>query len=394
MAYTNSPLVNYTKLSPNHSGTRTHSIDRITPHCVVGQVTVERLGEIFASTSRGASCNYGIDKDGKLALIVEEKNRSWCTSSNANDQRAVTIEVASDATHPYAMNDKAYNKLIDLCVDICKRNGKTKLLWFADKNKSLNYAPKSNEMVLTAHRWFAPKSCPGDWLFYRLADVAEEVTKRLNGGASATVKPSTSVPKTEVIYRVRKSWDDAKSQKGAFNNIDNAVECADENPGHFVYDETGKVLYPTGLKELGEVNITMQAYTYKWWPAVVNDSDWVGQSDNVAIKYLAVKVDKGTIKAQAYTQKNGWLPALTFGNSYNLKDLNKGVIGDGSPIQALKLDYTSPEGYEEQNVYYCVSDTTGKYFYPEQVDVNVGSGMDGYAGVKGRNIDKIIAHIE
>lgn len=175
----NSKLVDYTKLSPNHSGKRTHSIDRISPHCVVGQLSAETIGSIFASKSRQASCNYGIDKNGRVALIVDEDKRSWCTSSSANDQRAITIEIASDTKHPYAMNDKAYNAFIDLCVDICKRNGKKKLLWFADKTKTLNYKPKSDEMIFTVHRWFANKSCPGDWLYNRLDDVAKEVNERL-----------------------------------------------------------------------------------------------------------------------------------------------------------------------------------------------------------------------
>lgn len=175
----NSPLVNYTKLSPNHSGKRNHAIDRISPHCVVGQCSVETLGNIFAPTSIQASSNYGIGPDGRVGMYVEEKNRSWCTSSSANDNRAVTIECASDTTHPYAMKDAVYNKLIDLCVDICQRNGKTKLLWFNDKVKALAYNPKPTEMVLTVHRWFANKSCPGDWLYSRLGKVAEEVTKRL-----------------------------------------------------------------------------------------------------------------------------------------------------------------------------------------------------------------------
>ena len=126
--YTNSPLVSYTKLSPNNSGLRTHSIDRITPHCVVGQVTVQRLGEIFARPARQASSNYGIGLDGKVGMYCEEKNRSWCSSSRENDQRAITIECASDNFAPYAFKDVVYNKLIDLCVDICKRNGKKKLL--------------------------------------------------------------------------------------------------------------------------------------------------------------------------------------------------------------------------------------------------------------------------
>ena len=86
-------MVSYTRLSPNHSGQRTHSIDRITPHCVVGQLSAESICGCFTSPPRQASCNYGIGMDGKVSLCVEEKNRSWCSSSNANDQRAVTIDV-------------------------------------------------------------------------------------------------------------------------------------------------------------------------------------------------------------------------------------------------------------------------------------------------------------
>ena len=189
MGYTNSPLVAYTKLSPNHSGQRTHSIDRITPHCVVGQLSAESICGCFTSKDRQASCNYGIGTDGRVSLCVEEKNRSWCSSSGSNDQRAITIECASDKTAPYAMNSKVYASLINLCVDICKRNGKKKLLWFGDKNKTLNYNPKADEMVITVHRWFANKSCPGDWLYNRLGDLATEVTKRLSG--SSEQKPSS-----------------------------------------------------------------------------------------------------------------------------------------------------------------------------------------------------------
>ena len=189
--YTNSALVAYKQLSPNHSGQRTHSIDRITPHCVVGQYSAEELGDWFAKSSIQASSNYGIDRDGRVGLYVEEKNRSWCSSSNANDQRAVTIECASDTSEPYAFRDVVYKKLITLCVDICKRNGKKKLIWFGDKDKTLNYSPKSDEMVLTVHRWFASKSCPGNWMYARMRDLADKVTAQL-GGSADTAGASSS----------------------------------------------------------------------------------------------------------------------------------------------------------------------------------------------------------
>lgn len=201
----NSPLVVYTKLSPNHSGKRTHSVDTITPHCVVGQLSAESICACFPA-GRDASCNYGIGFDGRISLCVDEGNRSWCTSSNANDQRAVTIECASDKTAPYAMTDAVYAALIELCVDICKRNGKNKLIWFGDKNKTLAYQPKADEMIITVHRWFANKSCPGDWLYNRLGDLAAKVTSRLGG---ATPQPSPS----DTLYRV---------QAGAFTKKANA----------------------------------------------------------------------------------------------------------------------------------------------------------------------------
>lgn len=224
MTYTNSLLVDCTVKSPNHSGTRTHSIDRITPHCVVGQLSAESIGRCFTSTSRQASCNYGIGKDGRVCLIVDEANRSWCSSSNTNDQRAVTIECASDTKAPYAMNDAVYNKLVTLCVDICKRNGKTKLLWMGDKDKALAYSPKSNEMVLTVHRWFANKSCPGDWLYNRLSSLAATVTSKLGGGTAAGSTNTTTTNATKVSsfpavpFKVKVLISDLNIRKGAGMN--------------------------------------------------------------------------------------------------------------------------------------------------------------------------------
>ena len=203
----NSSLINCTVKSPNHSGKRTHKIDRITPHCVVGQLSAEAIGGCFTSTSRQASCNYGIGKDGRVCLIVDEVNRSWCSSSKANDQRAITIECASDMSEPYAMNSTVYNKLVDLCIDICKRNGIKKLLWFADKNKSLSYEPANGEAVLTVHRWFANKSCPGNWLYSRLGNLASKVNASL--GNAAPQHHSNS----KALYRV---------QTGAFKNKSSA----------------------------------------------------------------------------------------------------------------------------------------------------------------------------
>ena len=265
MAYTNSPLVVHTRLSPNNSGKRTHSIDRITPHCVVGQCTAEGLGEWFVKSSTQASSNYGIDKNGRVGMYVEEANRSWCTSNRANDQRAITIECASDTTPPYTMNDAVYEALIELCTDICKRNGKTKLLWFADKEKSLAYTPAADEMVITVHRWFANKSCPGAWLYSRLADLAAKVTAALNPAADEEEAYPEKL--TSGYYRVRKTWKNSKSQIGAYRVLKNAKVAADKNPGTFVFTDDGKSIYPVEL--------------YRIHTVVKGDSLW-----EIAKKYL------------------------------------------------------------------------------------------------------------
>lgn len=259
----NSSLVNVTSLSPNHSGKRTHAIDRITPHCFVGQVTVERGLEAFKPISKRASCNYVIAYDGKVGLCVDEANRSWCSSNNTNDQRAITIEVASDSTAPYAFKDAAYNKLIDLCADICKRNGKNVLLWIDNKDKALAYKPKSNEMVLTVHRWFANKSCPGDWMHARMGDLANKVTAKLSGSQApkkSEVKPKpqssgTQIPSTPTTksYMVRVTADALNIRKGPGTNYA-IVGCITDKGSYTIIEENngfGKLKSGTGWISLG-----------------------------------------------------------------------------------------------------------------------------------------------
>ena len=203
----NSPLVDYTKISPNKTSPRNHTIDTITIHCVVGQVTVERLGEIFAPTSRNASSNYGIGYDGRVGLYVEEKDRSWCSSSPSNDHRAITIEVASDTTAPYAITDAAYKKLILLVADICKRNNIKELKWKGDKNL-IGQVEKQN---MTIHRWFAKKACPGDYLYNLHSQIANEVNQIINGSSNPQPSPVTTIKHTvakgETLTKIASRYD-------------------------------------------------------------------------------------------------------------------------------------------------------------------------------------------
>lgn len=190
-----SKLVSYVKLSPNCNKPRNHAIDRITIHCVVGQASVESLGALFANPERQASSNYGIGSDGRIACFVEEEDRSWCTGSRENDHRAITIEVASDTTHPYAVRPEAYSALLDLVEDICRRH-----------NIVPNYTGDTSGNM-TLHKWFQATDCPGDYLISKHPEIAEEVKRRLQGG------------KKDVFYRV---------QCGAFNILDNATKLRDE----------------------------------------------------------------------------------------------------------------------------------------------------------------------
>ncbi len=207
MGYTNSPLVTYTRISNHRNSPRNHKIDTFTIHCFVGQVTAQSGCNCKNFTGvKGGSCNYVLGYEGSVGLCVEEKDRSWCSDSRENDNRAITIECASDTKAPYAVTQECYNKLLDLLTDCCQRNGIKKLIWFGDKNKTLSYQRQEGEACLTVHRWFATKSCPGDYLYNLHGQIADEVTRRL-GGEIVEEKPvENTVPKQEgyLTYTIKR----------------------------------------------------------------------------------------------------------------------------------------------------------------------------------------------
>ena len=164
--------------SPNKSSPRNHIIDTITIHCMAGNLSVESCGALFAKSSRKASSNYGIGSDGRIACYVGEEDRSWCSSNKDNDNRAITIEVANDggADTGWHVSNKAYKSLINLLVDICRRNNIDKLVWSDNKNDRVNHRNGCN---MTVHRDFANKSCPGDYLYSLHSKIANEVNRSL-----------------------------------------------------------------------------------------------------------------------------------------------------------------------------------------------------------------------
>ena len=177
----NSQLVKHTHLSPYTSGKRKYNISRITIHCYVGQCKMKDAGAFFSNPRYKVSCNYCVATDG-ICLIADESVRSWCSSSSDNDNRSITIEVASDKYHPYRVKDDVYNNLINLLIDICKRNNKKRLVWINDKTQALCYKTKDDELLLTVHKWFKNKECPGEFLLSKHNEIVEKVNKALNAG--------------------------------------------------------------------------------------------------------------------------------------------------------------------------------------------------------------------
>ena len=217
MGYTNSPLVTYTKISPNKTSPRNHVIDTITIHCMAGNLTVETCGNVFAKTSRKASSNYGVGTDGRIAMYVEEKDRSWCSSNSTNDHRAVTIEVANDggAETGWHVSDKAMESLIKLVADICKRNNIKELKWSTNKSARVNH---KNGCNMTVHRDFAAKACPGDYLYNKHGYIADEVNKLLGVKSTTTSSvPQPTTPSTAKTYTVQKG--DTLSKIGSKTGI-------------------------------------------------------------------------------------------------------------------------------------------------------------------------------
>ena len=216
--YSNSPLVKMTMRSPNHYDYR-QTIDTITIHMVVGQATMAALGNVFLPTSRNASSNYGVCIDG-IAMYVDEKFGSWCSSSYANDMRAITIETSSDTFYPYAVRDDVYERLVQLCADICKRNGKTKMVWCGSLAATNNRVFEPWEMRMTLHKWFAATQCPGKYLEDRMGDIANRVNKILAKKEEKEVEPSKDVtkddPKYKYIERVKKAGIMSNYKDGKF----------------------------------------------------------------------------------------------------------------------------------------------------------------------------------
>lgn len=253
----NSSLVNLVSYSPNHSGRRQNPITKIAIHHTAGVLTAAGIGSVFKSTSRKASCNYGIGNDNRIVLVVDECNRAWTTSSSWCDNRAITIEVSNcQYGGNWLVSDRVLNTLIDLVTDICRRN----------KIKNCTYTG-GKDGVLQMHKWYASTSCPGPYLASKFPYIAQEVNKRLRGEKTISISN---------LYRVRKAWSDSKSQKGAFKGLDSAIDLAKKN-GYKVFDSNGKQVYP----EVKKASTSSSASSNNYSPKFIKYENWTGVTQAV-----------------------------------------------------------------------------------------------------------------
>lgn len=322
----NSSLVDCTIISPNKNSPRNHAIDTITIHCVVGQCSAERIGEIFKPTSRQASSNYGIGYDGRIGMYVEEKDRSWCTSNAANDHRAITIEVASDTTHPYAVKEKAYAALLDLVTDICKRNGIKRLVWSTNKSDRVNH---KNGCNMTVHRDYANKSCPGDYLYNLHGEIAAEVNKRL-GVVVEEPKQEEKQEQTaeKTLYKV---------QTGAFKNKSNAtaLEAKLKAAGFDTYIVNVGGLYKV---QVGAYSVKANAEAMKTKLVAAGYTDafiTTSGGSGTASKKIG-EGDKVRVKNGAKTYDGGSLASFVYNRDHIVKEISgkRAVITYGGVVVA------------------------------------------------------------
>lgn len=340
----NSSLVDVVIESPNCNSPRKDKIKKITIHHMAAIWTVERCGECFASAERQASSNYGIDSDGRVGLYVSESDRAWTSGNPNNDNQAVTIEVSNcEIGGDWAVSDKAYEKLIALCVDICQRNGIERLNFTGDSSGNL-----------TIHKMFQATACPGPYLEAKMPDIANQVNKRLG---------------VEIDDDVYIKADNVVSEISSIktNNID--------------------VEYQVQLKE-GK----------RWLPVVKNLTDYAGIVGKEIIG-IAIKVSKGYATGYATYRVHdvdGWHGMIDTRNT-NINDFYNGYAGNNKPIDALEVYYYTPEDIVQESGYkkavYHVSPVNREYF-DWQHDNETENGQDGYAGVFGMPIDRVQIVIE
>lgn len=306
----NSPLTSYMRISPFRNSPRTHAIDCVAIHCVVGQLSVEALGEIFQT--KRASANYGIGSDGRIGLYVPEADRSWCTSSAEVDNRAVTIECASDASAPYAINEAVFKSLIKLLADICKRNGIERLKWSTRKEERVGHL---NGVNMMAHRDYAAKACPGDYIYNREGMIADAVNGILKQDRGVRYK----------AYNEKAGWGPATSEgKAGKPKGDDPLQAF-------------RIYPPEGVELTAFASVEGEPWRVYRGIKQGNSKVTIGTTgQGKRLEAFEVRVDKGpegkALKYRAFAHGSGWTSWTKGGNVC-------GSVGSARYLEAIQFKY-------------------------------------------------------
>lgn len=277
MAFTNSSLVSYTKISPNRNAPRNNTIQAIVIHHIAGIMSVEQFGELVANPAREMSANYAIGNDGRIGLFCPESDRSWCSSSGNIDNKAITIEVSNDVNgEPWSISEAAFTSLIKLCVDICKRNNIKKLEYLGNLNGTL-----------LRHCDIVATQCPGTWIKNHTQEICDKVNAELAG------KPIIQPINSKEMYRIRKSWDNVASQIGAYSNLDNAKKACKE--GYTVYNSKGEAVYSMPVKTSNVDIVGLQKILNIGGANLVVDGILGNKTLSAAKKYTVESGDTGNL---------------------------------------------------------------------------------------------------
>lgn len=376
MAYTNSSLVNYTKISPMKNYGRVHPtynpsgvIDKITIHHMAGNLSVETCGSVFQT--REASANYGIGSDGRIALYVDEKDRSWASSSPANDYRAVTIEVANNTGSPnWTVSDAAYASLIKLVVDICKRNN----------IKQLNYTGDASGN-LTMHRFFAATACPGPYLKSKFPDIAN----RVNAQLSASTTSIGSFEKGSIVqFKGGAHYISASATTPSSTNLKagpakiTAISAGAKHPYHIVHTDNQTTVYGwvdaasigAPVASSGSTTSSKSSTTAK--KVIAEDGSWGVNTTKYTQKLLGTIVD-GIVSSQRTSCKK-YLPSAHTG-SWEFKMFGVGSIMIEALQKYVGLSGSNVDGLAGYNTVVALQKfLKNKGLYTGAIDGIMGTG--------------------
>lgn len=332
----NSPLVDFTRISPNSTNPRNHTIDTIIIHHMAGNLSIESCGAGFADPARQASSNYAVGTDGRVGMYVEEKNRSWCSSNRDVDHRGISIECANDSGAPdWHVSDKALAKLIDLCTDICQRNGIPRLNFTGDKTGNL-----------VMHKYYAATECPGPYLGSKFQYIADQVNARL-GVSAAPETPSVQSQSTKTwrvqigAYGTAESAESRRKQ-AEIEGFDAYVVVVDDalwrvQVGNCEEREDAERLHD----QLIAKGFTGMVTTLSGKPAVIQDTATPSTSDDEEVVDVKIQVLKKGAKGDQVKA----LQALLLGYGYDVG--RQGIDGSFGPsTDSAVRKYQSRNGLE------------------------------------------------